>query len=266
MFSEESDELQIERDFLRFAQQLGSDDIGAMGGAAAPDAMGGAVEGEAGNPLDEKLDPSLPDDQEDALPDMDTDLQEKQAVKDLIPWDNFVIIFDPHYAQSLQDAQQLPEPKAKSKSFYLYYAPENKRIEGIVNRRLVGGYGQKEKLGDDFEFLKKLSPEGFPPDWKEKLFTDIDQLPAVENSKVKEELSKEQDEEEEKPEEEAEQKPEEKPEEEAPAPGAAPKKKTQELPKPKPAGKVAPNEVPLAATINQLRFKRFARLQKLKNL
>jgi len=268
LFSEKSQELEIERDFFRYAAEGEVDPM--LGGGEVPDTVGGEVQGE-GNPLDEKLDPSLPDEDESALPEMDADMAEKQAVKDLIPWDSFVILFDPHYAKTLQDSLQLPEPKAKSKSFYIYYAPENMRIEGIINKRYVGGYGQKETLGEDFEFMKKQSPEGFPPDWKEKAMSEIDELPAIENSKVKEELRKESEDVEEEEEdvvnEEADvadlEEGEEKEDNTVKFPG---KKKTQEQAKPKPSGNVDTAELPLAANIKELHFRRFARLQKLKNI
>jgi hypothetical protein len=181
------------------------------------------------------LDETLPEEDAGAeLPDMDSDQAEMQMVKDLIPWDSFVIIFDPHYAKTLQDNLSLPEPKSKSKSFYIYFSPENKRLEGIVNKRYVGGFGEKESLGEDFEFLKSLSPEGFPPDWKDKLLTDIDEMPAVENSKVKEELKMKQQEEEEDAEVDVEV--EEKPEEEGT--GDLGGEEEPEVETPKPIGKV----------------------------
>jgi len=266
LFSEKSQANEIENDFIRLAAEGDPDPM--FGGGEVPDTAGGEIEGE-GNPLDEKLDPSLPDEEEDSLPEQDADMIEKQAVKDLIPWDTFVILFDPHYAKTLQDSLQLPEPKAKSKSFYIYYAPENKRIEGIINKRYVGGYGQKEVLGEDFEFMKKQSPEGFPPDWKEKAMSDIDELPAIENSRVKEELRKESGDVED--EEEVVDKEEEKVDELESDEESAPrlkkqKKPTQEQPAPAPVGNVNTSDLPAAASIKELHFRRFARLQKLKNI
>jgi len=206
--------------------------------------------GEEGGDAERDLDETLPEeDLGGELPNLDTDQAEMQAVKDLIPWDSFVIIFDPHYAKVLQDELTLPEPKAKSKSFYIYYSPENKRIEGIVNKRYVGGFGEKEELGEDFEFLKSLSPEGFPPDWKDKLLTNIDELPAVENSKVKEELKLKQKKEEEEPKEELPKEP------KAEEPKAEEKPKAPEVTPPKPVGKVDTEQ--LAAKI-KIQFKKIS--------
>jgi len=212
----------------------------------------------------DKIDPSLNPESEENLPDMDADMEEAQAVKDLIPWDSFVIIFDPHYSQLLTDTLSLPEPKAKAKSFYIYFSPENKRLEGILNKRYIGGYDEKEKLGDDFEFIKSLSPEGFPAEWKKKILTDIDESPAVENQDIKEELEKKEPEEEETVEETdvEETDVEETDVEET----EAKKKQSKEMPPPAPVGKVDTINMASNDRNKHLLLRRFSRLKEINNL
>lgn len=298
MLNDIRSERDIERDFLiKLAQEIPAEipDAGGAGDYAAGD-EGGALGGTSGlgaGDLDETLAPSEPGQGEEGLPDIDTDATEMQAVKDLIPWDSFVILMDPHYAKLLQDSLSLPEPKAKSKSFYIYFSPENKRVEGIVNKRYVGGYGQKEQLGEDLAYLKTLSAEGFSPDWKDKLLSDIDELPAVENSNIKEELREKQKESEEKAEKEEDEvmgeaptdkiiSDTEAPEESSEAAAAEgedeegqnqededlslPKKKKKSPPvaKPEPVGKVDTTQ--LAASLKDVRLKRLARLNKINKM
>jgi len=210
----------------------------------------------------DKIDPSLDPESEANLPEMDADMEEAQAVKDLIPWDSFVIIFDPHYSQLLTDTLSLPEPKAKAKSFYIYFAPENKRLEGILNKRYIGGYDEKEKLGDDFDFIKSLSPEGFPAEWKQKILTEIDEAPVVENQDIKEELTKDEPETEdieeteetevETPEGDEEKKTE--------------KKQTKEIPPPAPVGKIDTVNMAASEKKKGLSIRRFSRLKEINNL
>jgi len=152
------------------------------------DILGGADE-----PGGEEEDPNAVDQEDAELPDIDTDASEMESISNLIPWDSFVIIFDPHYSKLLEETNGLPPAKAKAKSYYIYFSPENKRLEGVVNKRYIGGYGTKD-LGEDFSFLKTLSEEGFAPEWKDLLLTDIDELPAVMNEKTKENLRESNDE------------------------------------------------------------------------
>ena len=196
----------------------------------------------------------------EALPAMDTDESEMEAIKSLIPWDSFSINFDPHYSKLLEETLGLPPAKAKAKSFYIYFAPENKRLEGVVNKRYIGGYGTKEDLGEDLTFIKELSEEGFSPEWKDKLLTDIDELPAVENSMVAEKLKEktkeltEGEEEEDKGEEGV----------NIPTQDNSVKfpAKTQEVAGPTPSGpKVDTNDLALAAKRNEVAMKRMSRLK-----
>jgi hypothetical protein len=187
------------------------------------------------------------------LPDMDTDDSEMEAIKSLIPWDSFSINFDPHYSKLLEETLGLPPTKAKAKSFYIYFAPENQRLEGVVNKRYIGGYGTKEKMGEDLTFIKELSEEGFSPEWKEKLLTSIDELPAVENSLVAEKLKEKSKE----------------VTEEQPTDGLAqnevstpaPAKKTQEMAPPTPSGpKVDTSKLPTASS-KEVAMRRMSRLK-----
>lgn len=197
-----------------------------------------------------------PGEEDGPLPNLDQDMSEMDAIKELIPWDSFGIIFDPHYAKLLEETLGLPPAKSKAKSYYIYFSPENKRLEGVVNKRYIGGYGTKEELGEDFSFLKTLSPEGFSPDWKEKLLTDIDEMPAVENSAVKEELRDKNKQEEsnevttDKP---------------ADNTGKFPSKSpSKEVAPPQPVGKVDTNEMPLAASMKDIAIRRMSRLKEFK--
>ncbi len=189
-----------------------------------------------------------------ALPDMDTDQSEMEAIKSLIPWDSFSINFDPHYSKLLEEKLGLPPTKAKAKSFYIYFAPENQRLEGVVNKRYIGGFGTKEKMGEDLTFIKELSEEGFSPEWKEKLLTSIDTMPAVENSAVAEKLK-----------EKAEEVTDEVADDglaqnEVTTP--APAKPTQEMAPPTPSGpKVDTNDLQMAAKLNDIVMKRMSRLK-----
>ena len=216
-----------------------SDELGG-GAEATPEAPAGGPQDAAG----------------EALPDMDTDESEMEAIKTLLPWDSFSINFDPHYSKLLEETLGLPPAKAKAKSFYIYFAPENKRMEGVVNKRYIGGYGTKEDLGEDFAFIKSLSPEGFSPEWSDKLLTDIDELPAVENTMVADKLkekSKEQSEQEE-------------PEQaDNTVQFPAPKKQTQEVAPPTPVGKAEEGEMPLAAKMRDISMRRMSRLKAFKN-
>jgi len=262
MLNDISSEKNIEQDFFRRLAQS----IPEIEDAEEIDNPSAGVDDEDVDPdaLDETLDPGAPGNGEDALPDIDTDMAEMQAVKDLIPWDSFSILQDQHYAKLLVDTVSLPEPKAKSKSFYIYYDPEMKRVDGILNKRLVGGYAEKEKLGDDLAFLKQLSPEGFPPEWKEKILMDIDEVPPVENSQIREKIREQQDlsddkEEDKENKEEADQI--QKTEDETAMPAQqVPMVPTQELPKPEPVGKMP------AANLSQFHLRKLSRLESLKNI
>lgn len=191
----------------------------------------------------------------EALPDMDTDASEMEAIKSLIPWDSFSIGFDAHYAALLEKTLDLPPMKAKAKSFYIYFAPENKRLEGVVNKKYIGGYGTKEKMGEDLTFIKSLSEEGFSPEWKDKLLTSIDELPAVENSMVADKLK-------EKTKEVTENEGENQNEVTTPAPAPKPAGgPTQEMAPPTPSGpKVNTNNLPTAVT-KEIAMRRMSRLK-----
>ncbi len=244
-----TDELEIESEFYRIAQtDLAPDE--AKDFSAELDAP-------EETPVDDAVDA------EGALPTVDTDMEEMNAIKELVPWDSFGIIFDPHYAQVLTETLGLPPAKAKAKSFYIYFSPENKRLEGVVNKRYVGGYGTKEELGEDFSFIKKLSPEGFAPDWKEKLLTNIDELPAVQNESTREKLREAGDEEE-------------KSEDIAETDNGQAKDNTVKFPanKPEPSQTIAPqpvgnvdtNQLPLAAKRNEVFMRRQSRMKEINNL
>ena len=239
-------ELMQEEEFTRTAQVALSPDEAA----GVSDELGGGAEATpeapAGGPQDAAG---------EALPDMDTDESEMEAIKTLLPWDSFSINFDPHYSKLLEETLGLPPAKAKAKSFYIYFAPENKRMEGVVNKRYIGGYGTKEDLGEDFAFIKSLSPEGFSPEWSEKLLTDSDELPAVENTMVADKLkekSKEVSEEEPEQADNTVQLP-------------SPKKQTQEVAPPTPVGKAEPEQMPLAAKMRDISMRRMSRLKAFKN-
>ena len=210
----------------------------------------------------DKIDPSAPEGSEATLPTMDSDMTEAQAIKDLIPWDNIIIKDDMHYAETLMK-KGLPKEKAKAKSFFLCFETETeiKRIEGTLNKHYIGGYGTKEKLGEDLEFMKRVSEKGFAPAWKEKLLSNIDELPAVENEAVKEALedkNKKMDEE--------------KSSEELEEPKAEEDnaikfpEKTQELPKPEPVGKADESEMPLAASLRDKTMRRMSRMKEFKSI
>ncbi len=208
-------------------------------------------------------------DGEEALPDIDTDQAETEAIGNLIKWDKFVILFDPHYANKMEEDNQLPEPKAKAKSFMLYYEPENKRVEGVVNKKYVGGYKTKEELGEDLTFLKSLSEEGFSPDWKEKLFRDIDELPMIENenlkSKVEEKGDKIEEEEEKKAEDEeklvdGDEENNQRGTDEKEGPSG------QELPPPSPVGSVETSQQPRPASRKELTIRRLSRLKAMRSI
>lgn len=261
MLNDISSEKSIEIDFLRALAQAVPD----IDEAVDLDAKGTDDEDVDPDALDETLDPGAPGNGEDNLPDIDTDMAEMQAVKELIPWDSFSILQDQHYAKLLVDTLSLPDPKAKAKSFYIYYDPELKRIDGIVNKRLVGGYAEKEKLGDDLSFLKTLSPEGFPPEWKDKLLRDIDEVPSVENSQIRDKVREQQEITEEKEDDKEANKEEEqiqKTGEESAMP-AQPQAQTQELPKPEPVGKMPAGQ---AADLNRFYMRKLSRLESLKNI
>jgi hypothetical protein len=253
-----NDELEIEGEFLRRIAQtdLTADEAKEFGGAM-DDSVNQAPEesATAGDPLAEE---------NKELPNLDTDMDEMNAIKQLIPWDSFGIIFDPHYSKLLEETLGLPPAKAKAKSYYIYFSPENKRLEGVVNKRYIGGYGTKEDLGEDFAFIKTLSPEGFSPDWKEKLLTDIDELPAVENENVKEELRQKAEESDQGEDQRIEK---EEVETETPADNTVQfPDKSKDVPAPQPVGKVNPDEMPLAARMRDITMRRMSRMKAFKSV
>lgn len=238
-------QMQEEASWIRTAQVAVSADEAAGANQALADTENATPEDPAGGPQDAAG---------DVLPDMDTDTSEMEAIKSLIPWDSFSINFDPHYSKLLEETLGLPPTKAKAKSFYIYFAPENKRLEGVVNKRYIGGYGTKEELGDDLSFIKELSAEGFSPEWKDKLLTDIDELPAVENSMVAEKLKEKT----------KEDQPQEMESNEVTTPTPAPAKApTQEVAPPTPVGKVDTSTLPKAANVN-LVMRRMSRMRAFK--
>jgi hypothetical protein len=253
-------EKELMDEFVRIVRAAGEDENAkieeALKGAGAPEGDAGAD-----NPFEKKEDP------EDvgAIPPIDEppmETPEEEAFKELIPWDKFVIIFDPHYAKKMEEENQLSKIKAKAKSYYLYYPDENQRIEGIVNKRYVGGYDTKENLGEDLEFLKTLSDAGFPPDWSDKILKDIDVAPTVEDEEIKEEVKPDEQDIEEKKEEplEVEEK------EEAPKkPEEALKPKAPEPNIPEPVGEVNTNDLK-AARLAEKAMRRFSRLAHLRKI
>jgi hypothetical protein len=253
-----NDELEIEGEFLRRIAQtdLTADEAKEFGGAM-DDSVNQAPEESA-----TAGDPIANENQE--LPNLDTDMDEMNAIKQLIPWDSFGIIFDPHYSKLLEETLGLPPAKAKAKSYYIYFSPENKRLEGVVNKRYIGGYGTKEDLGEDFAFIKQLSPEGFSPDWKEKLLTDIDELPAVENENVKEQLRDKADQSDQNEDQRIEK---EEVETETPADNTVQfPSKSNEVAPPQPVGKVDTNQMPLAAKMHDITMRRMSRMKAFKSL
>jgi len=241
-------EMQEDPAFVRTAQAAGGD--GPMAGAeealgvtddATPEVPAGGPQDAAGQ----------------QLPDMDTDDSEMEAIKSLIPWDSFSINFDPHYSKLLEETLGLPPTKAKAKSFYIYFAPENQRLEGVVNKRYIGGYGTKEKMGEDLTFIKELSEEGFSPEWKEKILTSIDELPAVENSLVAEKLKEKTKEVTEKDDLQKNEVVTKKPDNTIKFP-----QKTQEVAGPTPSGpKVDTDDLQMAANLKNIVMKRMSRLK-----
>jgi hypothetical protein len=212
--------------------------------------------------IEKALNEPTPEAKDDETPESsiaDYDSEEAKAVKDLIPWDSFSIIFDPHYSKKLEEENQLPPMKAKSKSYYIYYTKENKRIEGIVNKKYVGGYGTKEDMGEDLSFIKSLSEQGFPPDWEDKILVDIDKPSITEDprlmEKVKPTEEDTQENEKEIPEENNEQINE--PEESE----TTPKKPEPEVPQP--IGKVDTSNIPKTSRLQDLYIKRLSRLKEI---
>lgn len=252
-----NDELEIEGEFFkRMAQtDISTDEAKDFGGALEDATDQPAMEeATAGDPTAEEG---------SALPNLDTDMDEMKSIKNLIPWDSFGIIFDPHYSKLLEETLGLPPTKAKAKSYYIYFSPENKRLEGVVNKRYIGGYGTKEDLGEDFAFIKTLSPEGFSPDWKEKLLTDIDELPAVENENVKEELRQRAEDSEES---EDERIGEEGSKDQVDLPEAAPTAPaSSDVAPPQPVGKVNPSEM-AAAHLRDVTMRRMSRMKAFKSV
>lgn len=257
-FGSDSNEWEIESDFLTRIAQTDVDPNKAQDfGGALQNADAPAENAPPADPID-----GAPADEQGALPDLDTDMEEMDAIKELIPWDSFGIIFDPHYSKLLEETLGLPPAKAKAKSYYIYFSPENKRLEGVVNKRYIGGYGTKEDLGEDFAFLKTLSPEGFAPDWKEKLLTDIDEMPAVQNSAVTEDLREKAKESEEGEDDRINK--EEVETDQEPADNTV-KFPSKEVAPPKPVGKVDTNQMPLAAKVKDITLRRMSRLKAFKS-
>lgn len=269
LFGSNSHEAEIENDFLvhfgraeaeeandraltRLAQTAVSQDEAAAADNALATTEDATPEAPAGGPQDAAG---------ETLPPMDTDTDEMEAIKTLLPWDSFSIDFDPHYSKFLEEQTGLPPMKAKAKSFYIYFAPENKRLEGVVNKRYIGGYGTKEELGEDFAFIKTLSPEGFSPEWKEKLLTDIDELSAVENPAVVDKLREKTKEKTENPENNSEELGKEIDKENT----VQFPQKSQEVAPPQPVGKVNTNELPLAAKEKSMVMRRMSRIKAFKS-
>ena len=262
LFGAPSNEGEIESSFLR---EFLADERNLT--RTAQVALGPDETAEATNALDANMDatPETPaggpqDAAGQELPDLDTDESEMDAIKTLLPWDSFSIIFDPHYSGLLEETLQLPPAKAKAKSFYIYFAPENKRLEGVVNKRYIGGYGTKEEMGEDFEFIKGLSPEGFSPEWREKLLTPIDELPAVENTMVAEKLREKSKQSSEEANQESVETP-----PAPPAPEGGPAAAPSVAP-PTPVGKACPGQMPAAAKWKEMTMRRMSRLKMLKSI
>jgi len=127
---------------------------------------------------------------------------EIEASEDVIPWLKFKIILDTRYLEEVKNsyAGQLDDEeiqkKAEAQSYYIRCAQGNKRVEGIWNRKLIGGYGTKEKLGEDLNWMKKMTvaegqnPEtskGFPKAESGDILKDMEE-PVVATDEVKKEI------------------------------------------------------------------------------
>jgi len=207
---ENNAEKELEDSFLtHYAATMGSeDDFGSAGGVseddmkAAGDILSEVSEDAENSPSGEEAD--LADEEGLFEKKPNSGFEEAQAMDNVIPWTEFKIILDTRYMANLmkkyagaEDDEDI-QKKAEAQSYYIRCAKGNRRVEGIWNRTLVGGYGTKEKLGADLQWLKKMTvaegedPEkspGFPNDEVEDLLKDMEE-PVVVTNEVKEDIER----------------------------------------------------------------------------
>jgi hypothetical protein len=273
-------EKELEKSFIEhYAATMGSDDdMGSAGAGVSPDDMeaAGNILSEVANdgesaPAGEEAEQSDEEGLFDKKP--DAGLEEAEAMKDVIPWAEFKIILDTRYMANLMKKYAGPEDdediqkKAEAQSYYIRCAKGNKRVEGIWNRTLIGGYGTKEKLGADLQWMKKMTvaegedPEkspGFPKSEIKDLLKDMEE-PVVVTEEVKEEIERAHPEKATETSETSEAVAK-KPVEQAPAAKAA------KPPIPEPVGDAGSSSGSLAAGLKDAQKRRILRAELIKNL
>jgi hypothetical protein len=278
---ENNNEKELEKFFIEhYAATMSSDDdMGEVGaGKVSEDDMKAAgdilsqvsSDGEdapAGEETKEADEEGLFDKKPDAA------LEEIEASKDVIPWMKFKIILDPRYLEEVKQsyAGQLDDEeiqkKAEAQSYYIRCAEGNKRVEGIWNRKLIGGYGTKEKLGDDLQWMKKMtvdegaapdSSPGFPRAEVKDILKDMEE-PVTVTEKTKKNVEQEQ--EVEQPDEALES---EKAAESVAANMAATAPNSPSIPEP--VGQASQSEMSMAASIKEIQKRRILRAKLIKNL
>jgi hypothetical protein len=119
--------------------------------------------------------------------DIDSILEAEDNPKvETLEWDNFSIDKSDEYSNKLQQEQGLNLDDANRKSFFIKYKSPDELLavdgeifsvgdeqNGLVT---VGGYGTKENMGKDLEYMKNLWETGFPVKEKDKLLVTIDKL------------------------------------------------------------------------------------------
>ncbi len=264
-------EKELEQFFIEhYAATMGSDDdMGEAGGGVTPDDMKAAGDILSEVAADGEDSPAGEEDKlanEEGLFDKKKDVgkEEIEASQNVIPWAEFKIILDTRYMANLmkkyagsEDDEDI-QKKAEAQSYYIRCAKGNKRVEGIWNRTLIGGYGTKEKLGADLQWMKKMTvaegedPEkspGFPKEEINDLLKDMEEPVAV-TEEVK------QDVEQVAPQAKA---PAPTPQTTAPSAAAAPQI-------PQPVGKANESEMSMAAAVKDVQKRRILRAELIKNL
>lgn len=275
---ETNNEKELEKFFIEhYAATMGSDDDMGESASLSQDDLK-----QAGDILSEvdgsENTPAGKDDKaadEEGLFDKNPDSgkEEIEASKNVIPWAEFKIILDTRYMANLMkkyagsEEDEDIQKKAEAQSYYIRCAKGNKRVEGIWNRTLVGGYGTKEKLGADLQWMKKMTvaegedPEkspGFPKAEVEDLLKDMEEPVAV-TEEVKRDVEKEKQ----LPDAElqgAEQT------KAAPIPATSSSGASSSPAIPKPVGKANPSEMAMAATFKDAQKRRILRAKLIKNL
>jgi hypothetical protein len=268
---ENNNERELEKFFIEhYAATMGSDDdMGETAGVSAQDMK------EAGDILSDVAadgeDPPVGEVEKEADEEglfeknPNAGKEEIEASKNVIPWSEFKIILDTRYMANLmkkyagsEDDEDI-QKKAEAQSYYIRCAKGNKRVEGIWNRTLIGGYGTKEKLGADLQWMKKMTvaegmdPDtspGFPKEEINDLLKDMEEPVAV-TDEVKHDV---------------EQSTEKAPEatsETAPSDAVAP---APEPEIPQPVGKANTSELAQAASIREVEKRRLLRAKLIKNL